>query len=77
MISIEDDAKVPDTYGLERFMEEVNILELEGYYFCPNKNEVGNLEKRTITPGDLAGKLVTIAFSAYGRVGTPPSTVGS
>ena len=33
VISVEEDAKVPDTYGLERFMEEVNILELEGYYF--------------------------------------------
>jgi hypothetical protein len=69
VISIEADAAVPDTYGLDRFMEEVNILELEGYYFCPNKNEVGNTDKRTITPGDLAGKPVTIAFSNYGRPG--------
>src|SRR5215208_2116608 len=67
VISIEADAAVPDTYGLERFMEEVNILELEGYYFCPNKNQAGNLTKRTISPGELADKPVTLVFSEYGR----------
>src|SRR3954471_6662693 len=67
IISIEDDAKVPDTYGLERFMQEVNILELEGYYFCPNKNQAGDLTRRTISPGELAEKPVTIVFSDYGR----------
>ncbi len=37
VISLEADAAVPDTYGLERFIEEVNILELEGYYFAPSR----------------------------------------
>src|ERR687883_429983 len=55
IISLEDDAKVPDTFGLERFMQEVNILELEGYYFCPNKNQAGDLSRRTISPSELAG----------------------
>src|SRR5215212_11382235 len=67
IISFEDDAKVPDTYGLEHFMEEVNILELEGYYFCLNKNQASDLTKRTISPGELADKPVTIVFSDYGR----------
>jgi hypothetical protein len=50
-------------------MEEVNILELEGYYFCPNKNEVGNPTKRTITLGEIADKPITITVSDYGRPG--------
>jgi hypothetical protein len=69
VISVEEDAQVPDKYGLERFMEEVNILELEGYYFCPNKNEAGKTSKRTITLDELADKPVTITLSDYGRPG--------
>src|SRR4051794_20044955 len=68
-ISLADDAKAPDTFGLERFMQEVNILELEGYYFCPNKNQAGDLSRRTISPGEIADRPVTIVFSDYGRPG--------
>src|SRR3712207_5656090 len=65
VISIEDDAKVPDTYGLERFMEEVNILELEGYYFAPSRKPA--LPKRKPkTLRELYGQPVTITLSEYG-----------
>src|SRR3712207_2693254 len=70
VISIEDDAKVPDTYGLERFMEEVNILELEGYYFCPARTEAGRrtqIKQRAITLGESIDQPVTIVLSVYGQ----------
>ena len=37
IISLEADQAIPDTFGLERFMEKVNVLELEGYYFAPSR----------------------------------------
>ena len=70
VISIEADALVPDTYGLERFMEEVNILELEGYYFCPSRDEAGKRKdqrKRTLPLSKIAEQPMTIMLSDYGQ----------
>src|SRR5215210_7110932 len=65
VISIEEDAKVPDTYGLERFLEEVNILELEGYYFAPSRKKVsGGSKPKSLR--ELYGQPVTITLSEYG-----------
>jgi hypothetical protein len=52
VISIEEDAKVPDIYGLERFMEEVNILELEGYTSAPTRT-------RSVIPTNVRSRLAT------------------
>jgi hypothetical protein len=68
IISVEEDASVPDTYGLERFMEEVNILELEGYYFCPNRKETPK-RSGTLSLGEIAEQPVTIELSAHGQPG--------
>lgn len=69
IISLEDDAGVPDIYGLERFMEEVNVLELEGIYFCPDRKEAGRRSKQMqpLTLGEMADRPVTIVLSAYGQ----------
>jgi hypothetical protein len=69
IISIEADEKRPDDYGLERFMEEVNILELEGYYFCPNRTETKARASRTISLQDMSGEPVKIAITDYGAPG--------
>jgi hypothetical protein len=66
IISIEDDAKVPDTYGLERFVEEVNILELEGYYFAPSR-KAALPRKGPKSLKELYGQPVTISLSEYGQ----------
>jgi hypothetical protein len=66
IISVEDDARVPDVYGLERFMEEVNILELEGYYFAPSrKPALGRQKPKTLR--DLYGQPFTKSLSEYGE----------
>src|SRR3954471_16623619 len=67
IISIEDDAKVPDEYGLERFMEEVNILELEGYYFSPNRKAVPQQQAPSFK--ELSSQPVTLLLSPYGQPG--------
>ena len=66
IISIEDDTKVPDTYGLERFVEEVNILELEGYYFAPSR-KAALPRKGPKSLKELYGQPVTISLSEYGQ----------
>jgi hypothetical protein len=67
VISIEADAAVPDTYGLERFMEEVNILELEGYYFSPNRKAA--LTRKAPTFKEVSSRPVTLLLSPYGQPG--------
>src|SRR3954451_11355091 len=69
IISIEDDTKVPDTFGLERFMEEVNILELEGYYFSPNRKQGAKRPAKALSLGQIADHPVTIAVSGHGQPG--------
>src|SRR3954452_374318 len=66
IISIEDDAKVPDAFGLERFMEEVNILELEGVYFSPNRK--ASLKKAP-SYKELSSQPVSLLLSPYGQPG--------
>src|SRR4028118_1532471 len=68
IISIEADAAVPDTYALERFMEEVNILELEGYYFCPNRKETSK-RRGALSLGEIAEQPVTVELSVHGQPG--------
>src|SRR3954465_15547984 len=68
IISLEDDAKVPDTFGLERFMEEVNILELEGYYFCPNR-QVMRKRHGMLSLAELTEQPVTIEIASPGQPG--------
>jgi hypothetical protein len=65
VITVEEDAKVPGTCGLERFMEEVNILELEGYYFSPNRKAVH--QKKAPSFKDIASQPVTLLLSPYGQ----------
>src|SRR5215212_4242803 len=67
VISMEEDAKVPDEYGLERFMEEVNILELEGYYFSPNRKAVPQQQAPSFK--ELSSQPVTLLLSPYGQPG--------
>src|SRR4051812_5576397 len=67
IISLEDDAKVPDGYGLARFIEEINILELEGYYFCPNKTEAGQRKAGAIDLSAMTERPLTIVLSGYGQ----------
>ena len=69
IISLEDDAKVPDTFGLERFMEEVNILELEGYYFSPNRKQGAKRAAKPLSLGQIADHPVTISLSEHGQPG--------
>ncbi len=69
VISIEEDEAQPDQYGLERFMEEVNILELEGVYFCPSCTESRKRAKRTISVEDMSERPVTVAITDYGQPG--------
>src|ERR687884_346545 len=66
IISLEDDAKVPDTFGLERYVEEVNILELEGVYFSPNHK--ANLGKGPSFK-ELSSQPVSLVLSQYGKPG--------
>src|SRR3954447_13780790 len=66
IISIEDDAKVPDPFGLERFMEEVNILELEGYYFAPSRKATVQ-RKAPKSLKELYGQPITITLGEYGQ----------
>ena len=68
IISIEEDEVLPDSYGLERFMEEVNILELEGFYFCPNR-KAASKKSGVKSLGELADRPVTIDLSGYGQPG--------
>lgn len=68
VISIEADAAVPDTYGLERFMEEVNILELEGLYFCPNRKDTSR-RRGALSLGEIAEQPVTVELSVHGQPG--------
>src|SRR5918994_1204018 len=67
VISMEEDARVPDEYGLERFMEEVNILELEGYYFSPNRKAA--LSKKAPSFKEVSSQPVTLLLSPYGQPG--------
>src|SRR5215212_1813073 len=67
VISMEEDAKVPDEYGLERFMEEVNILELEGYYFSPNRKAVPQQQAPSFK--EISSQPVTLLLSPYGQPG--------
>jgi hypothetical protein len=67
VISLEADAAVPDSYGLERLVEEVNILELEGYYFSPNRKAA--LTKKAPTFKEISSKPVTLLLSPYGQPG--------
>lgn len=67
VISIEADAAVPDVCGLERLMEEVNILELEGYYFSPNRKAA--LTKKAPTFKEITSQPVTLLLSPYGQPG--------
>jgi hypothetical protein len=67
VISVEEDAKVPDQYGLERFMEEVNILELEGYYFSPNRKAVRQQNAPSFK--EISTQPVTLLLSPYGQPG--------
>ncbi len=74
IISIEADEALPDGYGLERFMEEINILELEGLYFSANRKGAGkkktsSREERMIPLRDLAEQPVTVVLSEYGQPG--------
>jgi hypothetical protein len=65
VISLEADAAVPDTYGLERFIEEVNILELEGYYFAPSRKPA-LVKQKPKSLRELYGQPLTISLSEYG-----------
>src|SRR5215203_6052699 len=65
VISIEADAALPDTFGLERFMEEVNVLELEGYYFSPSR-KAALPSRKPKSLRELYGQPVTITLSEYG-----------
>ena len=67
IISIEADAAVPDTFGLERLMEEVNILELEGYYFSPNRKSA--FSKKAPRFKEISSRPVTLLLSPYGQPG--------
>jgi hypothetical protein len=67
VISIEADAAVPDTYGLDRLMEEINILDIEGYYFSPNRKAA--VAKGGPSFKQLASQPVTLLLSPYGKPG--------
>jgi Replication initiator protein A len=69
VISIEEDEALPDRYGLERFMEEINILELEGVYFCPSRNETRKRAQGAISLTDISERPITIAFTNHGQPG--------
>ena len=68
IISIEEDEAQPDGCGLERFLQEVNILELEGVYFSPSRKTVSTGTKAK-TLAELYSQPVTITLSSYGQPG--------